>query len=304
MIAVLGSINLDLIARVGRLPQPGETVPGSAFATAPGGKGANQALAAARAGAAVAMVGAVGDDVFAAEALSLLGAGGVDLQRVRTAPGPTGIALILVEDSGENAIAVVPGANGAVTMADADGLELAAGDILLLQLEVPVPAAEAAAMRARSAGATVVLNFAPFRADALGLVRHATHLVVNETECRLVAEAAGIAGASIGEQASALAGQHDLTVIVTLGRDGVLAVADGQIERVPALAVKAVDTVGAGDAFCGYLAAGLGEGMPLSDALALASTAAGLACTKAGAQPAIPQRAEVAALLRSQQSLT
>jgi ribokinase len=304
MITVLGSINLDFTARVERLPQPGETVTGSAFSTAPGGKGANQALAAARAGADVRMVGAVGSDDFAAQALSLLRAGGVDLQRVRVASGPTGVALILVDDNGENAIAVVPGANGTVAAADSDGLQFTAGDVLLLQLEIPVPAMHATAVRAQAAGARVLLNFAPFRADALGLMPHATHLIVNESECKLVAEAVGVAGASIGERASLLARRHDLTVIVTLGKEGVLAVADGSIQSVTALAVKAVDTVGAGDTFCGYLAAGLAEAMPLGEALVLASTAAGLACTKPGAQPAIPERADVAALLRSQRKLT
>ena len=304
MITVLGSINLDLNARVERLPQPGETVPGRNFAMAPGGKGANQALAAARAGADVRMVGAVGSDGFAAEALSLLGAGGIDLECVRTVDGPTGVALILVDDRGENIIAVAPGANGAVAAADAAALEFAAGDVLLLQLEVPVAAMEIAAERARTAGAKVLLNFAPFHADALRLLPHATHLIVNEAECALLAGAGGLAAGSIGDQAKALAAQHALTAIVTLGRDGALAVADGRMNEVAALAIDAIDTVGAGDTFCGYLAVALSEAMPLSAALLLASAAAGLACTKPGAQPAIPRRAEVEARLRSDRSLS
>src|SRR5688572_25249802 len=134
MITVFGSINLDLIGGVERLPKPGETVPGHGFATAPGGKGANQALAAARAGATVRMVGAVGRDAFAGEALALLGAGGVDLSLVREVDGPTGVALILVDRAGENVIAVIPGANGTVTEADAAALDFAPGDVLVLQL--------------------------------------------------------------------------------------------------------------------------------------------------------------------------
>jgi ribokinase len=303
VITVLGSINLDLIGRVARLPQPGETVPGSGFTTAPGGKGANQALAAARAGAAVTMIGAVGDDGFASEALALLSAGGVDLQRVRTAGAPTGIALILVDEEGENVIAVIPGANGTVTAGDVADLAFAAGDVLLLQLEVPVAAMQAAARRAQADGAQVLLNFAPFRDDAVALTPLATHLIVNETECALVAKALGIAGASVAEQAGGLARRNDMTVIVTLGKKGALAIADGDVQSVPALAVDAVDTVGAGDTFCGYLAAALAEAMPLGEALVLASTAAGLACTKPGAQPAIPERSDVAALLARDRTL-
>ena len=298
MINVFGSINLDLIGRVERLPGPGETVPGTAFATAPGGKGANQALAAARAGAAVRMVAAVGNDAFAAEGLALLGAGGVDLERVRRVDGPTGVALILVDAAGENVIAVIPGANGAVAAADAEALDFAADDILLLQLEVPVAAIEAAARRARAAGALVLLNFAPFRAEALGLLAHATHLVVNESECALIAQALGSPGISTEAQARAIAERHGLHVLATLGGEGALSVGDGRVLTAAASPVEVVDTVGAGDTFCGYLAAGLSERLDLQAALALASAAGGLACTKSGAQPSIPTRREVDDMLR------
>ena len=298
MITVFGSINLDLIGRVERLPRPGETVPGSGFATAPGGKGANQALAAARAGAAVRMIGAVGRDGFAAEALSLLGPGGVDLERVRRVDGPTGVALILVDAAGENVIAVIPGANGAVGAADAEGLDFGPDDILLLQLEVPGPAIEAAARGARKGGARVLLNFAPFRAEALRLLAHATHLIVNESEGALIAEAMDAPARSTGEQAKAIAERHGLSVIATLGGEGVLVVSDGRVLTAAASPVEVVDTVGAGDTFCGYLAAGLSERLDLQAALALASAAGGLACTKSGAQPSIPTRSEVDDMLR------
>jgi ribokinase len=239
----------------------------------------------------------VGHDGFAAEALTLMSEGGVDLAAVRVAATATGVALILVDQAGENVIAVLPGANFTLSEADAAGLEFGAADVLMLQLEVPVAAAVLAARRARAAGARVVLNFAPFRADGLALLPHATHLVVNETECALIAGAlgidAGIAGGTEA-QAAALAQRAGLAVIATLGRDGVLAAQDGRAMRVPALPVTAIDTVGAGDTFCGYLAAGLAEGLSLEDALTLAAKAASLACTKPGAQPAIPLRAEVA----------
>ncbi len=299
MITVFGSINLDLIGSVERLPRPGETVPGSGFATAPGGKGANQALAAARAGAAVCMVGAVGKDEFAAPALALLRAGGVDLSRVRAVEGPTGVALILVDAAGENVIAVIPGANGTVNEADASALEVSAGDALVLQLEVPVASINVAAQRAKRAGAHVLLNFAPFRADALALIRQATHLIVNESECWLIAEALGVPAGQPATQAAELSEKYAVTVIVTLGKDGALAVADRKTETISALQVAVLDTVGAGDTFCGYLAAGLSEGMALTNALAFASTAASLACTKSGAQPAIPTRREVEAVLQA-----
>jgi ribokinase len=293
MITVFGSINLDLIGGVERLPRPGETVAGGAFATAAGGKGANQALAARRAGAEVRMIGAVGRDGFAAPALELLKAGGVDLAGLREADAPTGVALILVDKAGENVIAVMPGANGTVSEEDAADLAFAPEDVLLLQLEVPVPAIEAAAKRARAADARVLLNFAPFRADALGLLAHATHLIVNESECALIAEAVGIPAGPLSIQAEGLAERYGLTVIATLGKQGVLAVTRGIFTECAALPVRAIDTVGAGDTFCGYLAAGLSEGLPPPQAYALAAAAASLACTRPGAQPAIPLRADV-----------
>jgi ribokinase len=299
VITVFGSINLDLIGKVERLPRPGETVPGNGFSTAPGGKGANQALAARQAGATVRMVGAVGTDDFAELALALLRQGGVDLSRVRGADGPTGVALILVEANGENVIAVIPGGNSTVSEADAEALEFQPDDVLLLQIEVPVPAMAVVARRARSAGARVLLNFAPFRGDALALVREATHLVVNETECALLADALGVAQGSIEARARALSSQNSSTVIVTLGSDGVLAVEAGEVFAAPALAVAAIDTVGAGDTFCGYLAAALAEGQSLEKALRTSAAAGSLACTKSGAQPSIPKRAEVEAAMQA-----
>lgn len=299
VITVFGSINLDLIGTVERLPRPGETVPGDGFSTAPGGKGANQALAARRAGAAVRMVGAVGTDEFADLALALLKDGAVDLSRVRAAGGPTGVALILVDAAGENVIAVIPGANGAMSEADAEAPRFSREDVLLLQLEIPVPAIAAAARLARSAGAQVLLNFAPFRDDALDLVRQATHLVVNESECALIAEALGLAVGSIEAQARALSAKTTATVIVTLGKDGVLAVEGGELFTAEALAIEAVDTVGAGDTFCGYLAAALAEGQPLQTALTMSAAAGSLACTKSGAQPSIPLRRDVEAAMPS-----
>jgi ribokinase len=176
-------------------------------------------------------------------------------------------------------------------------LQFGPNDVLLLQLEVPVEAILAAAERAKAAGAKVLLNYAPFRADALAVLPHATHLVVNESECALIAAALEIEAASVTDQATELGLRLGASVIATLGKDGVFAVENGRIEMAAALPVQAVDTVGAGDTFCGYLAAALSEEMLLGAALALASAAGSLACTKSGAQPAIPARRDVQAAL-------
>lgn len=295
MIFVVGSINLDLIARVGRLPGPGETVSGRSFATAPGGKGANQALAARRAGAAVRMIGAVGGDAFAAEATALLAAGGVDLTLVRRAEAATGVALILVGDDGENMISVVPGANGTVSAADADGAGIGKGDFVLLQNEVPLQAVEAALAAARAAGAVSVLNIAPFSADLARLAARADIVVVNETEFDLLGAETGLAGADRPARAAAFARDSGRTIVVTLGAEGVIAAAPGLAIAVPAMKIVPVDTVGAGDTFCGYLAQGLQAGLGLEQAIRRAGAAGSLACLKPGAQPSIPQAAEVEA---------
>lgn len=293
MITVIGSINLDLIANVPRLPSPGETVPGTRFETAPGGKGANQALAARRAGAEVRMVGAVGLDAFADEALSLLREGGVDVSLVREIHASTGVALILVGDDGENVIATVPGGNGTVTAGDVRGARIEKGEIILLQLEVPVDTVEAALKAARGAGAVSVLNSAPFRADAARLLLLADHVVANETEFDLYADALGLEGGDRTNRMADFAARTGATMVITLGGRGVVAAAPGGTAGASALPVTPVDTVGAGDTFCGYYAAALESGLPLEDTLRRAAAAGSLACTRPGAQPSIPLAAEV-----------
>ncbi len=297
MITVIGSINLDLIATVGRLPSPGETVPGDGFRSAPGGKGANQALAARRAGSDVRMVGAVGRDAFAGEALALLKEGGVDLRSVAETDAPTGIALILVGGDGENMIAVVPGANGEVGTDGLAALSLGRGEVVLLQHEVPLATVEQTLAAARAAGAVSILNTAPFRAEAARFVAGADYLVANETEFDLYAHELGLAGASREERMQAYVRDSGRTVIVTLGADGVIAQGPAGSLAVPAMKITPVDTVGAGDTFCGYLGDGLARGLPLEAAIRRASVAGSLACLKPGAQPSIPTDAEVAACL-------
>jgi ribokinase len=292
-ITVVGSINLDLIATVERLPAPGETVTGGDFSTAPGGKGANQALAARRAGAQVRMIGAVGKDAFAGEALSLLEGGGVDLSHVGRMHAPTGTALILVDAKGENVIAVVPGANKSVLPGDLAAAGLKKGEYLLLQQEIPLETVEGALKAAQKAGAVSVLNTAPFRAQAAAFIGEADYIVANETEFDLYADALSLPGGDRTRRMAAFAERTGRTLIVTLGAEGVLAAAPGEAISIPALKVKPVDTVGAGDTFCGYLAASLASGLPLERALRRATAAASLACLKEGAQPSVPLAAEV-----------
>ncbi|TIM28289.1 MAG: ribokinase [Mesorhizobium sp.] len=299
MIIVVGSINLDLIANVDRLPAPGETVRGSGFSTAPGGKGANQALAAARAGAKVRMVGAVGKDNFANEALALLRDGKIDLSGVGETFASTGTALIMVADDGENIIAVVPGANDSVVTGDLSKAFMKKGDVVLLQQEIPLQTVDAALDAARAAGAVTVLNTAPFRAEAAALLGKADYVVANETEFDLYGEALSLSGRDRPARMRDFAGTTGRTIVVTLGGDGVLAATPADLLMVPALNVTPVDTVGAGDTFCGYFAAGLSSGLPLDQALARAAAAASLACLKPGAQPAIPLAKDVEAALQN-----
>lgn len=297
MITVIGSINLDLIANVERLPAGGETVPGDDFRTASGGKGANQALAAARAGGEVRMIGAVGKDAFASEALACLKEGRVDVSGVREVHASTGTALILVDAKGENIIAVVPGANATVLPGDLAKAFLANGEIVLLQHEIPIATVKAALAAAASAGAITVLNCAPFRADAAGLLADANYVVANETEFDLFADELKFSGADRPARMRAFVDATGRSLIVTLGGDGVLAATpDGDL-AVHALKIEPIDTVGAGDTFCGYFGAGLAAGLPLEQALRRAAAAGSLACLKKGAQPSIPRSEDVDAAL-------
>lgn len=298
MIHVVGSINLDLIATLARLPRPGETLTGDGFASAPGGKGANQALAARRAGAEVALTGAVGRDAFAAQALALLDPGGVDLSGVRETERPTGTALILVGGDGENMIAVIPGANAAVAPFVVEDLQIAARDVLLLQQEIPAATVEEALRRARAAGALSILNVAPARPGDARLLALADIVIANETEFDLYAGPLGLSGVDREARMADFAEKTGRTMIITLGGEGVVVATPDGSARASALPIKPVDTVGAGDTFCGYLAAALAEGQTLDRALRLAAAAGSLACLKPGAQPAIPLRAEVDAALQ------
>lgn len=297
MIHVLGSIGFDLTTISDRLPKPGETLVGTGFVSGPGGKGANQALAARRAGAATRMIGAVGADPYAEQALSLLREGGVDLSHVETRRDSTGIALIFVGGEGENMIVIAQGANATVTSQQASDMSLSQNDHLLMQLEIPLDAVASGIMSAQGIGAVSILNIAPFNPHAAGLMNDADMSVANETEFDLACEALNLEGADRKARMAAFVARSGKTIIVTLGGDGALAASPDGFISVPALAVTPVDTVGAGDTFCGYLGAALDAGLDLESAMRRASAAGSLACLKPGAQPSIPFAPEVDAAL-------
>jgi ribokinase len=288
MILVFGSINVDLVIAVPSLPAPGETVLGDSYVLLPGGKGANQALAAARDGATVMLAGAVGRDSFADIALGLLRAGDVDLSLVRPSERPTGCATISVAaGSGENVITVASGANAAVTSDIVPDRLLGPETTLVLQMEVPVAETERLIARARARGVRIVLNLAPARPIALEALRQVDVLIANEGEM-----------ATLGDSAAAVASELGITAVVTRGPYGAAAASPrGLAVAVPALPIEPVDTTGAGDTFTGVLAAALDAGRPLAASLRRAAVAAGLACTAPGAQPAMPDTAAIAAAL-------
>ncbi|MBU0739622.1 MAG: ribokinase [Alphaproteobacteria bacterium] len=299
MITVFGSINMDLVATTPRLPKPGETVAGTGFATAAGGKGANQALAARRAGAEVRMVGAVGRDEFAGPALDLLDKAGANLSAVARVDGPTGTALILVGGDGENMIAVVPAANGTVSAAQAESAVegMQDGDILMVQQEVPAGSVEAALRSAKARGVRTVLNIAPLIPETEDLAALADIVIANETEFERLVGRENLTGEEREQILLDMHGKTGQILIVTLGADGVIAAEGGTLHRTKGLKIVPVDTVGAGDTFCGYLAASLDAGLAFGDALRRAAVAGSLACLKAGAQPSIPVAADVTASL-------
>ena len=283
MILVFGSINLDMLVPVPRLPRPGETVLGCDYALLPGGKGANQALAARRAGASVRLAGAVGEDAFAALALANLRAAGVDLDLVRVAGRPTGCAAIMVGERGENLIAVASGANHDAAAADVPDTALGPGTLLVCQMEVPAAETAAVIRRARAAGSRILLNLAPALPLDPALVAEIDLLVANRGEA-----------ASLGGDPAPLARRLRQALVVTSGAEGATAfLAGGGMISVPALNIAAVDTTGAGDTFVGVLAAGLDQGLTLEPALRRAGAAGGLACLAQGAQTAMPDQAAI-----------
>ncbi|MEI5667986.1 ribokinase [Bosea sp. CCNWLW174] len=296
MITVFGSLNVDLVTPVERLPGAGETVLGPGYALHPGGKGANQALAARRAGAEVTLVGAVGRDGFAEIALGLLAEDGVDLAHVARVEAPTGAAFIAVDAAGSNQIVVAAGAN-ALAKADAvETLRPGEGDLLLLQREVPEGECLRAARAMRAGGGRVVLNLAPAGEPAPELLALTDILIVNEHEALILAGSLGWSETEPDAIARRIDGERGIACIVTLGSAGAVGWHGGVRRRLEAPVVDAVDTVAAGDSFVGAFAAALQAGFGFSGALQRGLAAGSLACTVAGAQPSVPRREAIEAL--------
>lgn len=297
-VVVIGSLNMDLVVRTPRLPKGGETLAGHTFTTAPGGKGANQAVAAARLGARVAMIGCVGADPYGDFLTRSLLQEGIDCQGVSVAAEvPTGIASILVDDQGQNAIVIVAGGNGELSAAHLQAQEsvLDQAKLVIAQLEVPLATVGAALARAHALGKTVILNPAPATGPLPAeWYAHIDYLVPNESEASLLT---GLPVDTL-EQAEAAARQLVAAgarqVLLTLGGQGLLQVSADGCQHHPATSVKAVDTTAAGDTFLGGFAAGLAEGLSVSEAIALGQQAAAIAVTRPGAQPSIPTRQELA----------
>lgn len=297
-VVVIGSLNMDLVTRAPRLPKGGETLIGHSFATVSGGKGANQAVAAARLGAQVAMVGCVGNDDYGVQLRDALLAEQIDCQAVSTVEDSSGVALIVVDDNSQNAIVIVAGANGAMTPAVIDRFDavLQAADVIICQLEIPDATVGHALKRARALGKTVILNPAPasrpLPADWFVAI---DYLIPNESE------AAALSGLPVDSLQSAESAASQLIamgagkVIITLGAQGSLFANGKGFEHFPAPKVKAVDTTAAGDTFVGGFAAALASGKSEAEAIRYGQVAAALSVTRAGAQPSIPAMSDVQA---------
>src|SRR5450432_2233026 len=299
---VAGSINMDVVATASRHPRVGETVAGNAVLYFPGGKGANQAVVAAKLGAPTTLIGCIGKDAFGDELRAFLAAQGIDLSLLReTTEAHTGTAIITLANA-DNTIVVVSGANAHVNASDVTAPTLAKGDVAVSQFEIPLPAISAFFKRARAAGATTILNPAPaieFGRELLDLV---DILILNETELGLLAKTKlhdTDDHARFIDAARSLQAGHDKIICVTLGKRGVLALVNDQPAIIPGRAVTAVDTTGAGDCFVGAVAALLADGKPIRNALDYANAAASICVQRMGAAPSMPTPAEVEATLSS-----
>jgi ribokinase len=300
-ILVIGSLNADLVVRASRFPAPGETIQGEDLVIIPGGKGANQAVAAARLGARVAMIGRVGADPFGSTLIENLKQNDVDVRRViRDHTTPTGTAVIVVDSHGQNSIVLSSGANGKVSSSDIGPDSFVDSSLLLLQFEIPFETVVHSANLARKKKLRILLNPAPARTIPDELLKAADFILPNETELGL------LTGRTIGDLASVEAASHTLVargaqnIVVTLGANGALIVNKNGAKHIPSYQVKVVDTTAAGDAFVGGLAVGLLNGKSLEDAVQYACACGALAVTKFGAQPSLPTTEDVEKLLIQQ----
>jgi ribokinase len=298
-IVVIGSLNMDLVVQAPRHPDPGETLTGTGFHTVPGGKGANQAVAASRMGAHVTMIGCVGADAFGDQMIAALNAAGVDVGRIERVQDATGVALITVSERGDNTIVVVPGANGAVTPEQVRVNEdfIAGADAVLLQLEVPLPAVKTAAEIASHHNVPVILNPAPAQPLGPEILRFVSYLIPNEHEAALLSQREPATIAELGDVAASLRALGAESVIITLGERGAVLWEGDETSRIAAFPIRSLDSTAAGDAFVGAFAVSLSEGMTPKEATLWGCAAGGLACTALGAQPSLPARERVLRLI-------
>lgn len=304
-IVVIGSSNTDMVIRCARMPRPGETVLGGEFMMNHGGKGANQAVAAAKLGGDVTFIAKVGNDIFGGQTIEMLNAHGIDTRFVSVSEKhPSGVALINVDAKGENSISVASGANGALSPADIDAARdvIAEADVLIAQLETPIDTITYAAKLAKSCGVTVILNPAPAPAAPLPdeLLENVDILIPNTTEAEIISGVAINDAVSEIAAIEAIAAKGVKTIIITLGSKGALICKDNVYTEVPSFKVKAVDTTAAGDTFCGAFCVALTEGADMPAAVTFGNRAAAISVTRQGAQQSTPTRAEVDAMASSQ----
>lgn len=301
-ILVIGSLNADLVVRTPHFPQPGETISGEGLQVIPGGKGANQAVAAARLGTNVSMLGRVGKDNFGDFLLENLKTNNVDSQFVQRDDASTGTAIIVVDADGQNSIVLSPGANGKVSSTDVEHASFPSFGLLLLQLEIPTPTVLSAAKLAKQNGVRVVLNPAPAQELPEELVSLTDYLIPNETELSLLTNHIVNDISSAEKAAKTLLDRGVQNIIVTLGKNGALIVTDKQVSHVEAFKVDVVDTTAAGDAFIGGFATALLHGKSIEDAVRYGCATGALAATKFGAQPSLPTKEEVEKFVGAQQN--
>lgn len=295
-IVVLGSCNTDMVVKSSRLPVPGETILGGTFMMNPGGKGANQAVAAARLGGNVTFVTKTGNDLFGRQSIELYNDENINTEFISSDPDlPSGVALITVDGEGENCIVVASGANGSLSPADVKDSEkeIASADILLMQLEVPIETVEYAAKMAKKNGVKVILNPAPAQSLSNDLLSNIHMIIPNETEAEIISGIKVTDVESAKKAADMICSKGVDIVVITMGSAGALIKEGNQYHQIPALRVKAVDTTAAGDTFCGAISVALSEGKSLVDAIKFANQCSAITVTRMGAQASIPYRKEV-----------